>query len=300
MDERQAGALTTEAAPIGRALVVGAGTMGAGIAQVMAEAGIAVALTDAVPGTAAAARERVIAAWARAVARERATPEDARSWESRLSITDDLGGPADLVIEAIIENLEAKTRLFADLSTTLPPATLLASNTSSIAITSIAAVARRPEQVLGLHFFNPVPVLPLVEVVRGLQTADETLARGIAFVEQIGKTPIVVNDSPGFVGNRILLPMINEAICTLGDGVATKEAIDQVMKLGMAHPLGPLALADLIGLDVCLQIMETLHHDFGDDKYRPAPLLRQMVAARRLGRKTGQGFYSYAGGKALE
>jgi 3-hydroxybutyryl-CoA dehydrogenase len=199
----------------------------------------------------------------------------------------------DLVIEAIIEKLEAKTSFFRELATIAPPPTLFASNTSSISISTLGRASGRPDRVLGLHFFNPVPVLPLVEIVRGLETSDRTLAASVRFVEAIGKTPIVVSDSPGFVANRVLLPMINEAIFALQDGVAPKESIDDVIKLGMSHPMGPLALADLIGLDICLDILETLHRDFGDDKYRPAPLLRRMVGAGKLGRKTGMGFYEY-------
>jgi 3-hydroxybutyryl-CoA dehydrogenase len=200
---------------------------------------------------------------------------------------------ADLVIEAIVEKLEPKSSLFAELATIAQSQTVLASNTSSLSISSLARASGRPDRFLGLHFFNPVPVLPLVEIVRGMETSDETLATSLRFVQAIGKTPIVVSDSPGFVANRILLPMINEAIFALQDGVAPAESIDEVMKLGMSHPLGPLALADLIGLDVCLDILETLHRDFGDDKYRPAPMLRRMVGAGKLGRKSGQGFYEY-------
>jgi 3-hydroxybutyryl-CoA dehydrogenase len=199
----------------------------------------------------------------------------------------------DLVIEAIIENAEAKADLFATLGDAAPLDALLASNTSSISITTLGRASGRPAQVVGLHFFNPVPVLPLVEVVRGLQTAEATIDVAVQFAARLGKSPVVVNDAPGFVANRVLLPMINEAVFALQEGVAPKEAIDEVMKLGMGHPMGPLALADLIGLDVCLDILDTLHRDFGDDKYRPAPLLRRMVAAGQLGRKSGQGFFSY-------
>jgi 3-hydroxybutyryl-CoA dehydrogenase len=200
---------------------------------------------------------------------------------------------ADLVIEAIVEKLEPKSSLFHQLAEIAPPGAIFASNTSSISVSTLGRASHRPDRFLGLHFFNPVPVLPLVEIVRGLDTSDVTLAASTRFVEAIGKTPIVVNDSPGFVANRILLPMINEAIFALEVGVAPATSIDEVMKLGMSHPMGPLALADLIGLDVCLDILETLHRDFGDDKYRPSPMLRRMVGSGKLGRKTGQGFYEY-------
>ena len=277
-------------------LVVGAGTMGSGIAQVVAEAGIAVSLYDNAPTAAASGIARIEAAWSRAVAKGRRTDEDVGAFRALLApvgALDDILPTVDLVIEAIIEDVAAKRFLFTLLSPSAGPETLLASNTSSISITAIAAATDRPGRVVGLHFFNPVPVLPLVEVVRGLQTEEATVERAVAFAERLGKTPVVVNDAPGFVANRVLMPMINEAIFTLSEGVASREAIDEVMKLGMNHPIGPLALADLIGLDVCLHILETLQADFGDDKYRPAPLLRRMVAAGRLGRKSGEGFYRY-------
>src|SRR5918993_921203 len=205
----------------------------------------------------------------------------------------DSAATADLVIEAIVEKPEPKLALFQELAAISAPQSIFASNTSSISISTLGRASGRPDRFLGLHFFNPVPVLPLVEIVRGLETSDVTLAASAKFVEAIGKTPIVVGDSPGFVANRVLLPMINEAIFALQDGVAPATSIDEVMKLGMSHPMGPLALADLIGLDICLDILETLHRDFGDDKYRPAPMLRRMVGAGKLGRKTGQGFYEY-------
>ena len=199
----------------------------------------------------------------------------------------------DLVIEAIVEDLAVKRSVFAQLDGLAKDSALLATNTSSISVTAIAAATSQPGRVVGLHFFNPVPVLPLVEVVRGLRTEEESVERAVAFATRLGKTPVVVNDAPGFVSNRVLMPMINEAVFALSEGVATRDAIDEVMKLGMSHPIGPLALADLIGLDVCLHILETLQADFGDDKYRPAPLMRRMVAAGRLGRKSGEGFYRY-------
>lgn len=286
--------LNAEHTPIKQVLVVGAGTMGGGIAQVIAEAGISTKLTDADT----AALERGLGAigsrWERQVTSGRRSPDDVASFRANLgpgTIAD--AANVDLVIEAIVEKSEPKSALFEELATIAPATSIFASNTSSISISSLGRTSQRPDRFIGLHFFNPVPVLPLVEIVRGLETSDRTLATCVKFVAAIGKTPIVVNDSPGFVANRILLPMINEAIFALQDGVAPAAAIDEVMKLGMSHPMGPLALADLIGLDICLDILETLQRDFGDDKYRPAPMLRRLVGAGRLGRKTGQGFFEY-------
>jgi 3-hydroxybutyryl-CoA dehydrogenase len=232
--------------------------------------------------------------WERQIATGRRTEAEVSRFRRQLSRGSlDEAADADLVIEAIFENIEAKTALFTALARIASERTVLASNTSSLSITALGRASGRPDQFVGLHFFNPVPVLPLVEVVRGLDTSEETVATATAFAASLGKTPVVVNDAPGFVANRILLPMINEAIFALQESVAPREAIDEIMKLGAAHPMGPLALADLIGLDVCLDILETLHRDFGEDKYRPAPLLRRMVAAGRLGRKSGAGFYTY-------
>jgi 3-hydroxybutyryl-CoA dehydrogenase len=210
----------------------------------------------------------------------------------RVEPVDDLV-PADLLVEAVIEDADVKQDVFRRADELLPPDAILASNTSSIPITSLAAVTSRPERVIGMHFFNPVPVLKLVEVVRGRETSDETAAAIVALAEELGKTPAVANDFPGFVSNRILMPFINEAVWALHDGVAEPEAIDTIAKLGFAHPMGPLALADLIGLDTCVAIMEVLHEGLGDEKYAPCPLLREHVEAGRLGRKSGRGFYAY-------
>lgn len=281
---------------INAVLVIGAGTMGSGIAQVVAAAGIRVALFDSSPAALAAGMEKILASWSRGAEKGRQTTAEVNDARERLVPASELAAAAaaaDLVIEAVVEELSIKRSLFGQVAAAASPTTILASNTSSISITEIAGATDRPGQVIGLHFFNPVPVLPLVEVVRGARTTDETLRRSVSFARRLGKTPVVVQDAPGFVSNRLLMPMINEAVFALSEGVATREAIDDVMKLGMAHPIGPLALADLIGLDVCLHIMETLQRDFGDDKYRPAPLLRRFVAAGHLGRKTGTGFYQY-------
>jgi len=279
---------------IARVLVVGAGTMGSGIAQVVAQAGIETTLTDADAAGLERGLAKITSRWDHLTTSGRSSAQDVAGFRARLSpgtIAD--ASSADLVIEAIVEKLEPKSALFEELAAIAPSQTFLASNTSSISISTLGRASGRPDRFVGLHFFNPVPVLPLVEIVRGIETSDHTLATAERFVDAIGKTPIVVNDSPGFVANRILLPMINEAIFALEDGVAPATSIDEVMKLGLSHPMGPLALADLIGLDICLDILETLHHDFGDDKYRPAPMLRRMVGAGKHGRKSGQGFYEY-------
>jgi 3-hydroxybutyryl-CoA dehydrogenase len=275
---------------IERVLVVGAGQMGAGIAQVVAASGRQVLLHDSVPG----AVERGLTAMRKSLERLEAkggAPAD--EVLGRVAETAELA-PADLMIEAIVEDAAAKEELFRSADDVLPPEAILASNTSSIPITSLAAVTSRPDRVIGMHFFNPVPVLQLVEVIRALQTSDETAAAIVALAEDLGKVPAQANDFPGFVSNRILMPFLNEAAYALMEGVAEPEAIDTIAKLGFAHPLGPLALADLIGLDTCVAIMEVLHEGLGDPKYAPCPLLRRYVAAGRLGRKSGRGFYTYA------
>ena len=266
-------------------LVAGAGQMGAGIAQVVATSGRRVLLHDPFPGAVEkglAAIERASAGWA--------AMSKARS--ARIEAVDDLV-PADLLVEAITEDGAAKEELFRRADAVLPDGAILASNTSSIPITSLAAVTSRPQLVIGMHFFNPVPVLKLVEVIRAVQTADETAEAIIELARELGKEPAEVNDFPGFVSNRILMPFINEAAYALLEGVAGPEAIDTIAKLGFAHPMGPLALADLIGLDTCVSIMEVLHRGLGNPKYAPCPLLRQYVQAGRLGRKSGRGFYTY-------
>jgi 3-hydroxybutyryl-CoA dehydrogenase len=280
---------------VSRVAVVGAGTMGSGIAHVFAQAGWDTALLDVSLDALERARATIRTNADRQVKKGALAPEQRDALFARIATDTRLDpvGQAELVVEAATEDPEVKFRLLRDLDRLAPPAAILASNTSSISITTLAAQTRRPAQVIGMHFMNPVPVMPLVEVVRGLQTDDKTVVKVVEVVEGLGKTAVQVNDSPGFVSNRVLMPMINEAIFCVMEGVATPEAVDQVMKLGMNHPIGPLALADLIGLDVCLQILQILHNDFGDDKYRPAPLLRRLVAAGRLGRKSGRGFYVY-------
>jgi 3-hydroxybutyryl-CoA dehydrogenase len=274
----------------GRVLVAGAGQMGAGIAQVVAASGREVLLYDAFPG----AVERGLEAMRRSLTKLHekggAAPDEVLG---RVTAVEGLV-EADLLIEAIVEHAETKKELFRAADTALPADAILASNTSSIPITELAAATSRPEHVIGMHFFNPVPVLPLVEVIRAEQTSDETATAIVDLARDLGKTPAQANDFPGFVSNRILMPFVNEAAYALMEGVAEAEAIDTVAKLGFAHPMGPLALADLIGLDTCVAIMEVLHEGLGDPKYAPCPLLRRYVAAGRLGRKTGRGFYEYA------
>ena len=269
--------------------VVGAGQMGGGIAQVVAASGRRVTINDAVPGATERALEKMAGSLAKLA--EKGGP-DPDAVLARIEPADDLI-PADLLLEAAIEDLEVKKGIFARADELFPPEAVLASNTSSISITKLAAATERPDRVIGMHFFNPVPVLKLVEVIRGLQTSDGTAAAIVALAEELGKVPAEARDFPGFVSNRILMPFVNEAAYALMEGVAEPEAIDTIATLGFAHPMGPLALADLIGLDTCVAIMEVLHEGLGDPKYAPCPLLRQYVAAGRLGRKSGRGFYEY-------
>ncbi|MCY8426373.1 3-hydroxybutyryl-CoA dehydrogenase [Bacillus vallismortis] len=276
-------------------MVAGAGQMGSGIAQTAADAGFYVRIYDVNPEAAEAGLKRLKKQLARDAEKGRKTEAEVKDVFSRISLSRTLeeAKHTDIVIEAIAENMAAKTELFMRLDHICPPHAILASNTSSLPITEIAAVTNRPERVIGMHFMNPVPVMKLVEVIRGLATSAETASEVMGLAEKMGKTPVEVNDFPGFVSNRVLLPMINEAIYCVYEGVAKPEAIDEVMKLGMNHPMGPLALADFIGLDTCLSIMEVLHSGLGDSKYRPCPLLRKYVKAGWLGKKSGRGFYQY-------
>ncbi len=276
-------------------VVIGAGTMGNGIAHTAAASGFDVTLIDVAEAFLDRGMSTIATNLQRGVDKGKMTEEDKQQILGRIRPTSDVSAAAnaDIVIEAIIENLAAKTQLFAQLDSLTGADCILASNTSSISITKIAAATRRPDKVIGMHFMNPVPVMTLVEVIRGIATSDETYARVAELSARMGKTAIEVNDYPGFISNRVLMPMINEAIFALFEGVATPESIDGVMKLGMNHPMGPLTLADFIGLDVCLAILRVLEEGFGDPKYRPCPLLVKMVDAGWLGRKSGRGFYDY-------
>ncbi|HYX25382.1 MAG TPA: 3-hydroxybutyryl-CoA dehydrogenase [Thermoanaerobaculia bacterium] len=275
--------------------VVGAGTMGHGIAQVSAQSGYEVILVDAVPEALTRGRAQIVKGYERLLGKGKLTAGQRDEALGRLTTAGELAAleRADLVVEAVVERYDVKQQVLAELDRVCPRHTLLASNTSSISITRLAASTSRPDKVIGMHFMNPVPVMQLVEVIRGLATSDETWEAVEAASRRMGKTPVEVHDAPGFVSNRVLMPMINEAVFCLYEGVGKAEAVDEVMKLGMNHPMGPLALADLIGLDVCLDILRVLQDGFGDPKYRPCPLLVKMVDAGHLGRKSGRGFYEY-------
>jgi len=276
--------------------IVGAGTMGSGIAQVFAQRGYAVSLCDLAAGQLERALNTIDKNLRRDVEKNRINPgqreQTLRNIQTHLDVN--ALAKSDMIIEAVSENFEVKKKVFASLDDSCALRTILASNTSSISITQLASVTQRPDRVIGMHFMNPVPVMKLVEVIRGVRTSGDTVAAAIDLVGDLDKVAVEVNDSPGFVSNRVLMPMINEAIFCVFEEVGTVDAVDSVMKLGINHPMGPLTLADLIGLDICLDIMETLYTGFNDSKYRPCPLLKKMVAAGHLGRKSGQGFYQYS------
>ncbi|WP_129705492.1 3-hydroxybutyryl-CoA dehydrogenase [Priestia megaterium] len=276
-------------------MVIGAGQMGAGIAQVFAASGYQVSLYDVDQRNTQKGIEGIDKRLKKQVGKGSLSAKEYEEIMERLHLANEITAAqkADLIVEAVVEKMEVKQAIFAELDSLAPSHTILATNTSSLPITEIAAVTTRPEKVIGMHFMNPVPVMKLVEIIRGLATTDEVYQAVYETTKKLNKTPVEVHDFPGFVSNRILMPMINEAVFTLYEGVANEEDIDQVMKLGMNHPMGPLTLADFIGLDTCLFIMETLHKGFGDDKYRPCPLLRKYVKAGWLGRKTGKGFFTY-------
>lgn len=280
---------------IQKVLIIGAGQMGSGIAQVCAQAGYEVKLNDIKQEFFDRGLGAITKNLTRDVEKGRKTENEKAAILGRITMSLDLqdASEVDIIIEAAVENMEVKQSIFKQLDTIAPAHAILATNTSSLPITEIAAVTKRPEQVIGMHFMNPVPVMKLVEIIRGLATSDEVYKEVEEMTVKLSKAPVEVNDFPGFIANRILLPMINEAVYALYEGVASKEAIDDVMKLGMNHPMGPLTLADFIGLDTCLSIMEILHEGLGDSKYRPCPLLRKYVAAGWLGKKSGRGFYVY-------
>jgi len=280
---------------IKKIMVIGAGQMGSGIAQVSAAAGYEVIINDIKDEFVNKGLGIIEKNLTKNVSKGKLEEAEKNAILQRLKPSTSLqdAKDVDLVVEAAVENMDIKGKIFKDLDEITPAHAILATNTSSLPITEIAAVTKRPEKVIGMHFMNPVPVMKLVEIIRGLATSDETFEIVKTSSEKMGKVPVEVNDAPGFVSNRVLLPMINEAVYCVWEGIATPEAVDQVMKLGMNHPMGPLALADLIGLDTCLYIMEVLHEGFGDSKYRPCPLLRKYVAAGWLGRKVGRGFYVY-------